>query len=151
VPVRLEVTSGGFGDGDVLPGRYAHDADNVSPELAWSAPPPGATELAILCEDLDAPRGPFTHWVVAGIDPSATGVGEGELPPGAVAGANDFGETGWGGPQPPPGSGPHRYVFTVFASDAPLDLPTGAGADDLRAALAGHELARGELVGTAER
>jgi phosphatidylethanolamine-binding protein (PEBP) family uncharacterized protein len=66
-------------------------------------------------------------------------------------GANGFGEIGWGGPQPPPGDGPHRYLFTVFASSAPLDLATGAGADDLRDALEDNELARGELIGMAER
>jgi len=78
----------------------------------------GTVELAVLCEDLDAPTGRFTHWVLSGIDPSATGVEEGEVPTGAVMGANGFGEIGWGGPQPPPGDGPHRYLFTVFASSA---------------------------------
>jgi Raf kinase inhibitor-like YbhB/YbcL family protein len=150
-PVRLEVTSLAFEDGEALPRRCAHDDENVSPPLEWSAAPDGTVELAVVCEDLDAPTGRFTHWVLSGIDPSATGVEEGEVPTGAVVGANGFGEIGWGGPQPPAGDGPHRYLFTVFASSAPLELATGAGADDLRDALEDNELARGELIGMAER
>ena len=150
-PKRLELRSDAFDDGETLPDRFAHDRDNVSPPLDWSPPPEGTAELALLCEDLDAPSGVFTHWVLAGIDPSATGVAEGELPIGAVEGVNGFGEIGWGGPQPPPGDGPHRYVFTVVASSTPLDLPTGADDGVLRDALEGHELARGELIAIAER
>ena len=150
-PVRLELTSIAFDDGDALPRRFAHDDENLSPPLEWSTAPDGTAELAILCEDLDAPRRRFTHWVLSGIDPSATGIDEGELPIGAVVGSNNFGETGWGGPQPPAGDGPHRYLFTVFASSAPLELVSGASADDLREALEDNELARGELIGTAER
>jgi Raf kinase inhibitor-like YbhB/YbcL family protein len=150
-PIRLEVTSVAFEDGEALPPRLAHDGDNVSPPIEWSAAPDGTAELAVLCEDLDAPGGRFTHWVLSGIDPSATGIDEGELPTGAVAGVNGFGEPGWGGPQPPAGDGPHRYLFTVFASSTPLGMASGAGADDLRDALEDKELARGELIGTAER
>jgi phosphatidylethanolamine-binding protein (PEBP) family uncharacterized protein len=62
-----------------------------------------------------------------------------------------FGEEGYGGPLPPVGHGPHRYVFLVFATSAPLGLMAGASADDLRRALEGRELASGTLVGTYQR
>jgi phosphatidylethanolamine-binding protein (PEBP) family uncharacterized protein len=45
---------------------------------------------------------------------------EGEHPAAAVEGHNDFGEKGYGGPMPPAGDGPDRYVFRVYAASAPL-------------------------------
>jgi Raf kinase inhibitor-like YbhB/YbcL family protein len=105
----------------------------------------------VLCDDPDAPRGTFTHWVLAGLQPTATGLAEGEHPAGAVEGRNDFGEEGWSGPLPPVGDRPHRYFFRVYAASAPLGLVAGASADDLRRALEGKELASGTLVGTYQR
>ena len=148
---RIELTSPAFDDGDVLPSRFAHDRENLSPPLEWSDVPPGTQEQALLCQDPDAPSGLFTHWVLAGIDPTITAIDEGEMPPGSVAGLNDFGEVGWGGPEPPRGHGPHRYVFTLFAASEPLDLTQGASADDLLEALDGVELAQGSLLGRYER
>jgi Raf kinase inhibitor-like YbhB/YbcL family protein len=151
VPSRLELRSPAFDDGAPLPRRFAHDADNVSPPLEWFDVPDGTAELALVCEDPDAPSGTFTHWVVAGLDPGSTQLDEGSVPATAVDGLNDFGELGWSGPEPPVGHGPHRYVFTLVASSERLDLDEGADAATVRTAAAGKELAIGELVGTYER
>jgi Raf kinase inhibitor-like YbhB/YbcL family protein len=97
------------------------------------------------------PRGIFTHWVLAGLEPTATGLAEGERPAAAVEGRNDFDEEGYSGPLPPVGDGPHRYFFRVFAASAPLGLTAGASAQDLRRALEDKELASGTLVGTYQR
>jgi phosphatidylethanolamine-binding protein (PEBP) family uncharacterized protein len=59
--------------------------------------PEETVELAVLCEDPDAPRGTFTHWVLAGLEPTATGLAEEEHPAAAVEGRNDFGEEGYSG------------------------------------------------------
>jgi Raf kinase inhibitor-like YbhB/YbcL family protein len=93
----------------------------------------------------------FTQWVLAGLEPTATGLAEGERPAAAVEGRNDFGEKGYSGPLPPVGEGPHRYFFQVFAASALLGLTAGASAQDLRRALEGKELASGTLVGTYQR
>lgn len=152
VPEEIELTSPAFEDGDSIPRQYTPDGDDTTPPLEWSGVPDDAAELALLCEDPDAPQGTVAHWVLAGIHPSTTGIAEGVgRPAGAVEGTNDHGQTGWRGPSPPPGDGPHRYIFTLSATSEPLDLPPGATADDLHTALAGKELARGELVGTYER
>jgi Raf kinase inhibitor-like YbhB/YbcL family protein len=98
------------------------------PTIEWSAPPIGTAELALICEDIDAPGGPFIHWVVTGIPPRTAGIEAGRLPQGAECGPNDFGDTGWGGPMPPAGDDPHRYVFRLFAVDAPLRLGPGTTA-----------------------
>lgn len=141
----LSVTSPAFTDGGTIPARHTCDGDGAPPPLQWSGVPDDAAELAVLMEDPDAPGDTFVHWVAAGVDPSAPGLEEDAAP--RVAGTNDFGSTGYRGPCPPEGDDAHRYVVTVFAADATLDLPPGPTAGDLRAALRGHEIARGQLVG----
>ena len=147
----IQLCSPFFGDHQPIPARHAKDHDNLSPALEWSGVPEEAAELAVLCQDPDAPSGTFTHWVLAGVEPTATGLAEGERPPAGVDGRNDFGEEGYSGPLPPVGDGPHRYFFRVFATSAPLGLVAGASTDDLRRALEGKELASGTLVGTYQR
>ena len=90
------------------------------------------------------------HWVAAGINPQTRRI-EGRLPGGAVEGRNDFNESGYGGPQPPPGDGVHRYFFSLYALREPSGLAAGCTADELRRAVVGKELARGVLVGTFAR
>jgi Raf kinase inhibitor-like YbhB/YbcL family protein len=150
-PRRIELTSAAFEDGDRIPDRFGRDGDDVSPPLEWAGVPDGTVELALLCEDPDAPGGAFTHWVLTGIEPSVTEVAEGTAPAGAIEGVNGFGDVGWGGPGPPPGDSPHRYIFTLFALSEPLGLPPGSTSDDVRTAVAERQLAEGRLVGVFER
>jgi Raf kinase inhibitor-like YbhB/YbcL family protein len=118
----LELDSSALSDGETVPVRFTCDGDNISPPLGWSGVPEGATELRLGLTDPDAPSGTFTHWLVDGIDPSSSGVDEGGVPAGGTEGTNSFGEKGYGGPCPPRGGGPHRYVFTVEAIDAAGDV-----------------------------
>jgi Raf kinase inhibitor-like YbhB/YbcL family protein len=67
-------------------------------------------------------------------------------PGGARQGKNDFGKLGFGGPAPPAGK-PHRYFFRRDALDAPLHLAAGATKAQLVAAMKGHLLAEGQLMG----
>ncbi|WP_137812340.1 YbhB/YbcL family Raf kinase inhibitor-like protein [Gandjariella thermophila] len=143
----LVLRSSAFSDHAVIPDRYSFEGGNTSPPLEWADLPPGTRELALVCEDPDAPGGTFVHWVLAGISPETGGIAEGRPPEGAVVGRNGFGRRGWGGPRPPVGDQPHRYFFRLYASDRPLDLGPAPSADDLRAAVSGHELATGTLVG----
>ena len=119
------LTSDGFTDGRSMPRRYACDAENLSPPLAWGAIPPGARSLAILCEDPDAPGGTFRHWAAYDISTDQSSLREGASGAGDLAqGVNDFHEAGYGGPCPPHGDGPHRYVFRLLAlSQRHLALP----------------------------
>lgn len=73
-----------------------------------------------------------------------------ELPSGARQGLNDGGDLGYAGPCPPPGK-PHRYFFRLYALDAALNLPPGVNRSDLEAAMAGHILAQGIIMGTYAR
>ncbi|MFA4892022.1 YbhB/YbcL family Raf kinase inhibitor-like protein [Brevundimonas sp.] len=120
--MAFTVTSKGFTDGGALPDAQVHAKGNRSPQLGWSGAPEGTKSFAVTCYDPDAPTGSgFWHWTVANIPADVTELAEGAssdgLPEGAVEGRTDFGEPGFGGAAPPPGHGPHRYIFTVFAVD----------------------------------
>ena len=106
--------------------KYTCDGDNISPPLSWSGVPEDATQLRISLRDPDAPGGTFTHWLVAGIDPSSSEVGQGMVPLGGTEEMNSFGERAYGGPCPPPGADPHRYIFTAEALDAAGDVLASA-------------------------
>jgi len=120
---------------------FGCSGENKSPVLKWSGAPREAKSFAVTVFDPDAPTGSgWWHWFVIDIPASVT-----ELPSdaGAIGGAKlpraarhvriDYGFDGWGGPCPPPGDKPHRYVFTVYALKVDkLDIPA-----DATAALAG--------------
>ncbi|MFD1151140.1 YbhB/YbcL family Raf kinase inhibitor-like protein [Saccharothrix hoggarensis] len=143
----LHARSSAFSGHTMIPDRYSRDGGDTSPPLEWSDVPAGTAEVAVLCEDPDAPGGTFTHWVVTGIPADVTAIEEGSVPSGAVVGRNDYGDVGWGGPRPPVGDEPHRYFFRVYAVDRPLGLGEGVTGDDLRGAVKGRVLAHGTLVG----
>ncbi len=122
----LKVTSGDFADGDYLANKHVFAGfgcagENVSPSLSWSGAPSGTKSFAVTVYDPDAPTGSgWWHWVVVNIPASATGLPSGAgsgagLPDGALQVRTDFGAPGYGGPCPPEGDHPHRYIFTVHA------------------------------------
>ena len=142
---KMKITSSAFQEGGTIPEKFSKNGQNVSPELRIEGAPADAKSLAVIVDDPDAPVGLFTHWLVWNVDPKATEIPEGSAPSGAVQGKNDFGETGYGGPQPP--SGTHRYYFKIFALDRPLDLKPGARRRDVDAAMKGHVIGQGQLMG----
>jgi Raf kinase inhibitor-like YbhB/YbcL family protein len=146
-PMTITLRSPAFADGDTVPRLNTCDGDDVSPPLAWSGVPAAAAELAVIVEDPDAPGGTFVHWVLWGLDPGLSGLAQGDLPAEAREGRNDFGRAGWGGPCPPKGSDPHRYVFTLLALSDPLALDAGASADRVKRAAEGKVVAEGRLTG----
>ncbi len=147
----IQLRSPAFSDHDLIPRRHAHDGGNVSPALQWSGVPDGTAELVLLCEDPDAPGGTFLHWLVTGIDPASTGIGEGQTPPGGQEWPNGFGEKGWGGPQPPVGDDAHRYFFRLYALGQPVRLPAEPGIDDAHRAVDNTASASGTTVGLYQR
>lgn len=147
----LQLRSSAFNDHDLMPDRLSKLGGNVSPPLTWSRVPEDAAELVLLVEDPDAADPPFVHWLVTGIDPGTTEVSEGGVPAGGYERVNGFGTTGWAGPQPPKGDGPHRYFFRLYAVDRPVRLPDRPSAADVHRAVGGHDLVSGTLVGTFAR
>lgn len=149
--MAFELSSSAFAPGAAIPSKHTCDGADVSPPLAWTAPPAGTKAFALVCEDPDAPRGLWVHWVLWGIPAAATALPEGVkpdeiLPDGSRHGRNDFGKLGHNGPCPPPGV-PHRFVFRLYALDAASTLTPGATRPALLDALRGHVLGTAELTG----
>ena len=126
--MSMTLTSASFGDGDylgmdhVLSEQFGFGCAgrNVSPQLSWANPPGGTRSFALTCFDPDAPTGSgFWHWIVVNIPPDVTSLTAGAsgagLPAGALETRTDFGPPGYGGPCPPEGDHPHRYLFTLHA------------------------------------
>lgn len=141
----MELTSSAFRNNEPVPARHSYHGGNISPPLTIAGVPAGAVSLALICDDPDAPRQTWVHWVVWNIDPKTAQIAEGGLPAGAVVGANSWGKAKWGGPAPP--SGTHHYVFKLYALKAPVVLKPGADAKALTAAMKDKVLAKAELVG----
>lgn len=132
-PQTLEVTSEAFGDGAAIPPEHAGKragGRNVSPPLAWTAPPPGTAEQLLVIEDIDVPMGsPFVHRVaLIAADVRA-------LPAGGLAAADPA--AGVALAAPAVGGGGPATART---------RPRG-----LLAAVAGPVLARGRLTGVHTR
>lgn len=153
----MKLSSPAFTAMGAIPRKYTCEGEDTSPPLEWTDVPRGTRSFALIVQDPDAPdpaapRRTWVHWVVVDIPADVRELAEGaatRLPAGARHGKNDWGKTGWGGPCPPIGR--HRYFFILHALDITLpDLhaPTRA---ELEAAMAGHVLARAELVGTYEK
>ena len=160
------LTSNSFSDGDYLGADHVLSeafgfgcaGGNQSPHLAWGEPPAGTESFALTCFDPDAPTGSgFWHWVVVNIPKDvrelALGAGSGgDLPAGALQVRTDFGAPGYGGPCPPEGDHPHRYLFTIHAVSM-AELPVTA---DTAAAVVGfylnfNTLAKASLMGLYKR
>mgnify|MGYP006289371545 CR=1 FL=1 len=158
--MEFALTSSAFKHGQPIPVEHTGDGEDISPPLAWENAPEQTTEFALIVDDPDAPGAePWVHWVLYRIPFDRTSLPEavpmqarleGELV-GMLQGRNDFGETGYGGPAPPRGHGVHHYRFTLYALDAPLNLPPGAAKSELLAAMEGAVVGEARLTGTCER
>lgn len=152
-PITFTLQSPAFGEGDTIPRRYTCEGEDVSPELRWQDAPANAQSFALIMDDPDAPSRTFTHWVLFDIPSDRTSLSEG-LPAGDIgtAGQNGFGTAGYGGPCPPPGHGPHRYFFTLYALDTDtLNLSSGTSRAEVEQALKGHVIGQAQLMGRYER
>ena len=152
-PAPISVTSSAFKDGELIPQPHTCDGANISPDLSWSGVPSGAQSLALIVDDPDAPEKAFTHWVVFNMPTTITSLPQAASDEhitdlGAAFGKNDFGKLEHGGACPPQGDKPHRYIFTLYALDAKLDLAAGASKDEVVKAMEGHVVGQGKLTGT---
>jgi hypothetical protein len=141
---NMKITSSAFQQGGNIPSKYTCDGADTSPALQIADIPASAKSLVLIVDDPDAPTGLFTHWIAWNISAKTGAIAEGSTPQG-VQGTNDFGKLGYGGPCPPPGT--HRYYFKILALDRELDLPRGSKRTQLDAAVKGHVVAQGELMG----
>ncbi len=151
----MEITSPAFADKGTIPHKYVMPGaggKNVSLPLSWSDVPAGTKSLALSIIDPHPVANNWVHWLVINIPPETKGLPEGasrsSIPAGAVELKNSFGETGYGGPQPPRGSGDHPYVVTLYALSVPkLDLAGPTSLAAFKKAVDGKILATATITG----
>jgi Raf kinase inhibitor-like YbhB/YbcL family protein len=145
----LHVSSSAFSEGQPIPEKYTCDGQNVSPPLKWSGATENTKSVAIIADDPDAPSGTFTHWGLYDLPAKTTELAEGSSG-GGKEGVNGFKKTGYGGPCPP-GNGAHRYFFHVYALDIESLGNPGLSKQDVTAAMQGHIVAEGQIMGKYKR
>lgn len=145
----IALTSTAFETGGAIPLEHTCDGAGVSPPLAWGSVPEGTAELAITVTDTDFNG--FVHWVLAGLDPNVQALAIGGVPEGAVEANNDAGTAGWRGPCPPKGSGPHHYVFTLYALTSATGVTAGMSGKDAIAAISRVPGLTATLIGAYQR
>lgn len=140
--------SSAFKQGNGIPLKYTCDGDDISPMLEIKNAPMGTVSFVLIVDDPDASRGiPWDHWILWNIDGRTQYIMEDTIPEGSVQGATSFGKAKYGGPCPPKGNSPHRYVFKLYALDTLLDIPVGSVKDTLLKAMESHILGTAELIG----
>lgn len=148
----LTLTSAAFTEGGLIPEVYTCDGQNVAPDLNWSDVPPGTESFVLIVQDVDAPSGVFSHWVVFNIPGTARQWNKDLVKlPVVRQGNNSWGRATYNGPCPPPTNKVHHYLFTLYALNSPLDLAPGATADQVRNALRRYLLGEVTLIGIYQR
>jgi Raf kinase inhibitor-like YbhB/YbcL family protein len=153
-PEPFELTSPAFETNTPIPVRHTCHGEELSPALAWSAPPSGTQSLVLVMEDPDAVQvvgRAWDHWVLFNLPVDTISLSEGipqevELPDGGQQGWNSSFNNGYSGPCPPGGQ-THKYVFTLYAVDTRLNLEATANKAEVLEAMEGHILAQTELIG----
>ena len=136
----MQLSSPAFKDQGTIASKYARPAAggrNVSIPLKWTGAPEGTKSFALSIVDQHPVARKWAHWIVINISPEVSSLPEGasgkNMPAGAIETRNSFGEAGYGGPQPPKGTGQHGYLITIYAlKDARLDLKPNATLADFR-------------------
>lgn len=153
----LTLKSSAYEDGQKMPVKYANTGvsggENVSIPLSWENPPEGTKSFAIALVDRHQIANNFVHWLVINIPSSTTSLSEGasgtsNMPSGSKELNSDFGSRGYGGPQPPSGSGDHDYETTIYAlSVESLNLGENTTLAEFEAAIQGKVLGSAKLTG----
>ena len=145
----FKISSSAFENNGHIPPKYTCDGANVNPPLKIESVPSKTKSLALVLDDMDAPRGSYVHWILSNIDPTIKEIQENSIPEGAVQGMNDFKKRNYGGPCPPRRA--HKYVFKIFALDTLLNPNANFTKKDLEKAMEGHIISQTQLMGLYKR
>jgi Raf kinase inhibitor-like YbhB/YbcL family protein len=150
----LDIKTPAFVPNGMIPSKFTCDGENISPCLNWAAVPEGTQSLVLIMDDPDAPNGDWVHFILFNIPPETRQLAENfqvskKPSPSMKAGLNSARKLDYHGPCPP--SGIHHYFFKIYALDIMLNQPEGISKKDLLAAMEGHILSKGEIIGRYQR
>jgi len=159
--INFKISTTAFGNGQTIPSKYANTdvngGQNTSIPLSWSGMPSGTKSFAILMYDLHPIADNFVHWAVINIPSDAASIPEGasdtsRMPLGSLELINNFGSKGYGGPQPPSGSGKHQYKTIIYAlNTSNIDLSGEASLKSFLSAIEGKVIDKTEISGYFKR
>ncbi len=150
----MEISSPAFKHKGGIPDKYAKGSFSIP--LSWKNVPQGSKSLALSIVDIHPVAQNWVHWLVINIPPQVTSLEEGvskkKMPSGAMELKNSWGDIGYGGPEPPPGSGEHSYVITIYALNVEkLNLSPNTSLSKFDQALKGKVLGSASLTGLYSR
>ena len=151
----MEILSSAFKDGEKIPIQYVMPGaggKNISIPLQWKNVPAGTKSFDLSIVDPHPVAQNWVHWLVINIPAQATSIDEGasqkKMPKGCVELKNSFGDTGYGGPQPPKGTGDHPYVVTLYALNVErLDLGASTTLSAFKKAIEGKVIGSASITG----
>lgn len=146
---NMTLKSKAYSNGQAIPKLYSCDGKNISPPLSWANVPPNTQSFVLMLWSPDWPQGTMYKWIVYNIPANTKELQEGDsnnLPEPIATGQNSLGDDLYRGPCPPV-SGPHKYIFTLYALDTHLDMPEDMEASEVLTKIQRHVLQKAELVG----
>ena len=151
----MEISSAVFKDGEKIPTQYVMPGaggKNISIPLAWKNVPAGTKSFALSIVDPHPVAQNWVHWLVIDIPANVSSIDEGasrkRMPSGSTELKNSFGDIGYGGPQPPTGTGDHPYVVTLYALNVDkLSLGVGASLSAFKKAIEGKVIGTASITG----
>ncbi len=156
----MNITSSAFQDGKNIPTQYAYfgvdGGKNISLPFQWSGAPGNTKSFALSIVDPHPVAKNWVHWFIINIPAAATEIAENasgkNIPDGAKELFNTYGTIGYGGPEPPKGSGKHPYVVTLYALNVErLELKEITSLAEFQTALEGKCIATAKTTGYFER
>ena len=152
---NMEISSAAFKDGGKIPIQYVMPGaggKNVSLPLSWKNVPPGTKSFALAVVDPHPIARNWVHWLVINIPSNLIILDEGasgkRMPPGSMELKNSWGDIGYGGPEPPEGTGDHPYVVTLYALNVEkLDLKPESSLAAFKKAIEGKIIGSASITG----
>jgi Raf kinase inhibitor-like YbhB/YbcL family protein len=151
----MEITSSAFKDQGKIPIQYfmpGAGGKNMSMPISWKNAPAGTKSFALSIVDPHPVAQNWVHWLVINIPKEVTSIEEGaskkKMPAGSVELKNSFGDIGYGGPQPPKGTGDHSYVVTLYALNVEkLEIGVSTSLSAFKKAIEGKVIESASITG----
>jgi Raf kinase inhibitor-like YbhB/YbcL family protein len=151
----MEIVSSAFKDGERIPIQYVMPGaggKNISIPLIWKNIPAGVKSFCLTIVDPHPVAQNWVHWLVINIPAQTTSIEEGaskkKMPKGSIELKNSWGDAGYGGPQPPKGTGDHPYVVTLYALNAEkLDLGVSTSLSAFKKVIEGKVIGSAIITG----
>jgi len=151
----MEISSSAFKDQGKIPIQYVMPGaggKNISIPLSWKNIPSGTKSFALSIVDPHPVAQNWVHWLVINIPKEVTSIEEGaskkKMPPGSVELKNSFGDIGYGGPEPPKGTGDHPYVVTLYVLNVErLELGVNTSLSAFKKAIEGKVIESASITG----